>query len=204
MRHLISRLPSSLAYSLLKLSLRLCRFSGLSNPRGLALDAAGDIGWSSSSPRTPSPSPSSPLSPSRSNDPHNIKFINSLLETIDDNERRIDSLLNEIATFKFRRSRESTCTDSHCECRHARPSPKPEPESCGRLPVVLAYSSGECSATWVLRSGRPNHVLVVTEEAWEGDYHVEAKFAFAPPSDQVPPLVALGPDSTDRTRPAPF
>lgn len=34
------------AYWTLKLSLRICRRSGLLNPKGLAMDAAGDIRWS--------------------------------------------------------------------------------------------------------------------------------------------------------------
>jgi hypothetical protein len=34
-----------IAYLALKLALRLCRASGLHNPKGLAMDAAGDIGW---------------------------------------------------------------------------------------------------------------------------------------------------------------
>lgn len=34
-----------IAYFTLKLSLRLCRFSGMTNPKGLAMDAAGDIRW---------------------------------------------------------------------------------------------------------------------------------------------------------------
>lgn len=34
-----------LAYWSLKQSLRLCRASGLCNPKGLAMDAAGDIKW---------------------------------------------------------------------------------------------------------------------------------------------------------------
>jgi hypothetical protein len=36
----------NIAYACLKLSLRLCRASGLLNPKGLAMDAAGDIRWS--------------------------------------------------------------------------------------------------------------------------------------------------------------
>ncbi len=35
-----------LAYFCLKAAFRLCRRSGLHNPKGLAMDAAGDIGWS--------------------------------------------------------------------------------------------------------------------------------------------------------------
>jgi hypothetical protein len=34
-----------IAYLSLKIALRLCRRAGLHNPKGLALDAAGDIGW---------------------------------------------------------------------------------------------------------------------------------------------------------------
>ncbi len=33
------------AYFCLKCSLRLCRYAGLHNPKGLAMDAAGDIRW---------------------------------------------------------------------------------------------------------------------------------------------------------------
>lgn len=46
----------SLAYFTLKLALRLCRASGLSNPRGLAADAAGDIRWLAPTP-TPTQAP---------------------------------------------------------------------------------------------------------------------------------------------------
>jgi hypothetical protein len=34
-----------IAYWSLKVALKLCRRSGLHNPKGLVLDAAGDIGW---------------------------------------------------------------------------------------------------------------------------------------------------------------
>ena len=35
-----------IAYEVLKLALRMCRAAGMHNPKGLALDAAGDINWS--------------------------------------------------------------------------------------------------------------------------------------------------------------
>jgi len=34
-----------LAYASLKLALRFCRWAGLRNPKGLLMDAAGDINW---------------------------------------------------------------------------------------------------------------------------------------------------------------
>jgi len=50
------------AYFTLKLALRLCRLSGLHNPRGLALDAAGDIKWTAPNAQThPAPNPDIPL-----------------------------------------------------------------------------------------------------------------------------------------------